>query len=34
MTALKVLFHTFMVVITGGFWLIPLVIWYMVKKNK
>lgn len=29
---LKVLFHTFMTVITGGLWLIGLVVWYIFKK--
>lgn len=28
----KVLFHLFMTVITGGLWLVGLVIWYIVKK--
>lgn len=30
---LKVLFHLFMTVATGGLWLVGLVIWYIVKKN-
>lgn len=29
---LKVFFHLFMTVITGGLWLVGLVIWYIVKK--
>lgn len=28
----KFLFHLFMTFITGGLWLIGLVIWYMLKK--
>ncbi|ALY08738.1 membrane protein [Arthrobacter phage GoCrazy] len=32
MTAMKVLFHIIMTLITGGFWLVGLAIWYMVKK--
>jgi hypothetical protein len=28
----KVLFHTFMTFITGGVWLVGLIIWYIVKK--
>lgn len=33
---LAVLFHTFMVLITGGVWLIPLAIYYGIKyvNNK
>lgn len=31
-TGAKVLFHGVMTVLTGGLWLIGLVIWYMVKK--
>ena len=32
---LAVLFHTFMVLITGGFWLVPLGIYYLIKlANK
>lgn len=30
---LKVLFHLIMTLVTGGFWLLGLVIWYMVKKK-
>lgn len=30
---LKVLFHLFMTVMTGGLWLVGLVIWYIVKKK-
>lgn len=30
---LKVLFHLFMTVITGGLWLVGLVIWYIVKSR-
>lgn len=30
---LKVLLHTGLTVLTGGFWLVPLVIWYMLKKR-
>ncbi len=26
--------HTILVVATGGFWLIPLVIWYLVNNKK
>lgn len=29
---LKVLFHLFMTCITGGLWLVGLIIWYIVKK--
>ncbi|WNN94557.1 membrane protein [Arthrobacter phage Lewando] len=29
---MKVLFHLIMTLITGGLWLLGLVIWYMVKK--
>lgn len=32
MTFAKVLFHLFMTVITGGFWLVGLVIYAIVKK--
>jgi hypothetical protein len=28
----KVALHTFAVLITGGLWLIPLFIWYVLKK--
>lgn len=31
---LKVLFHTLLVIFTGGLWLIPLVVWYMFKKSR
>lgn len=30
---LKFLFHFFMVCITGGLWLVGLVVWYLVKKK-
>lgn len=30
---MKVLFHLFMTIITGGLWLLGLVIWYMVKNK-
>jgi hypothetical protein len=30
---MKVLFHLVMTLITGGLWLLGLVIWYMVKKK-
>ena len=33
---IAVVIHTFMVLITGGFWLIPLIIWWLlnnIKKN-
>ena len=29
---LKVLFHLLMTFITGGVWLVVLIIWYIVKK--
>lgn len=29
-----VVFHTFMVLITGGFWLIPLGIWWLLNNKK
>jgi hypothetical protein len=29
-----VAFHTFLVLITGGFWLIPLAIWYILNNKK
>lgn len=32
MTLAKVLFHLFMTIITGGLWLIGLIIWAIVKK--
>lgn len=32
MTFAKVLFHLFMTIITGGLWLIGLIIWAIVKK--
>lgn len=32
MTFTKVLFHLFMTIITGGLWLIGLIIWTIVKK--
>lgn len=28
----RFLLHLFLVVITGGLWLIPMAIWYFVKK--
>lgn len=27
----KVLFHTFMVIVTGGIWGIGLIVWYILK---
>jgi hypothetical protein len=30
---MKVLFHLVVTLITGGLWLLGLVIWYMVKKK-
>lgn len=30
---LKVLFHLFMTLITGGLWLVVLFIWYVTKKR-
>jgi hypothetical protein len=30
---LKLLMHLFLTVITGGFWLIVLIIWYILKKK-
>jgi len=29
----KVIFHTLMTLITGGFWLIPLAIWFMLSNS-
>lgn len=29
-----VAFHTFLVLITGGFWLIPLFIWWLLNNKK
>lgn len=31
---MKVLFHLYMTLITGGLWLVGLVIWYMVSGHK
>lgn len=30
----SLLFHVFMTLITGGFWLIVLVIWFLLKMIK
>lgn len=32
MTLAKVLFHTFMTLLTGGLWLVGLIIYHIVKK--
>lgn len=32
MTFAKVLFHTFMTIITGGLWLLGLIIYFIIKK--
>ena len=31
---LSVLFHVFMTLITGGFWLVVLVIWFILNNKK
>lgn len=31
-TFLRVLLHMFLTVITGGLWLLGLIIWYLIKK--